>query len=225
MGRPLPQLPRPSRHHRWTPASLAARFTGARASAGASATVGDHVASVTAAADTVTSLAIAGRDPSWAEPVDASVNLFRVTPLFYRSARLDAADVPLLQRLGIATVVSLRSFHTDRRLLSRSGVRAVRIGINTWQIADSHIVAALQAIRHAERDGPVLLHCMHGADRTGLVAAMYRVVFQGWDTSRALAELTEGGYGYHTVWKNIPTYLARVNIEKLREAVLSGHRR
>jgi protein tyrosine/serine phosphatase len=185
------------------PASLAARFSGQRD-------------------DNGPALPPTERDPEWAEPVNASVNLFRVTPHFYRSARLEASDIPLLKSLGIATVVSLRSFHSDRRLLSRSGVRAVRIGINTWQINDRNMTAALQAIRRAEQDGPVLLHCMHGADRTGLVAAMYRVVFQGWDTARALAELTQGGYGYHAVWKNIPSYLADVDIEKVRKAVALG---
>lgn len=202
MGRPLPQSQQPSRRHRFTPASLAARWAGTRP------------ALATPAAE---------RDPGWAEPVNASVNLFRVTPLFYRSARLQASDIPLLQSLGIATVVSLRSFHSDRRLLERSGVRAVRIGINTWQINDRNMTAALRAIRQAEADGPVLLHCMHGADRTGLVAAMYRVVFQDWDTGRALAELTGGGFGYHAMWKNIPDYLARVDVAKLRNAVLHGH--
>jgi len=28
-----------------------------------------------------------------------------------------------------------------------------------------------------------------------------------------------GGFGYHTLWRNIPSYLGRVDAEKMRAAV------
>ena len=39
------------------------------------------------------------------------------------------------------------------------------------QIAD-----VLPTIRERQKEGAVLVHCYHGADRTGLVVAMYRVI-------------------------------------------------
>ena len=47
--------------------------------------------------------------------------------------------------------------------------------------------------------GPVLVHCLHGSDRTGTIVAMYRIVEQGWTREAAIAEMTGGGYGYHAV--------------------------
>jgi protein tyrosine/serine phosphatase len=91
--------------------------------------------------------------------------------------------------------------------------------VSTWSVGDTQVIAALKAIKAAEKDGPVLLHCLHGADRTGLVSAMYRILYQGWTKDQALQELTEGGYGYHALWKNIPTYLRAVDVEKIRTAV------
>jgi protein tyrosine/serine phosphatase len=159
------------------------------------------------------------RKPEWATPVDASANLFRITPGFFRSAQLTKNDVTTIQALGVKTVVSLRKFHRDDTLLKGSGVNVKRIGINTWNVGDRHVIATLKVIRAAEKEGPVLLHCQHGADRTGLVTAMYRIVFQGWSKDAALEELTQGDYGYHSIWKNIPAYPRSADIEKIRRAV------
>ncbi|MFZ6656720.1 dual specificity protein phosphatase family protein [Undibacterium sp. TJN19] len=159
------------------------------------------------------------RPANWAEPVAAAQNLFRVTPGFYRSAQLQSTDVARLQSLGIKTVISLRSFHSDEDLFKNSGIKLQRIGINTWDINDANVVRALRAVKAAEKEGPLLLHCMHGADRTGLVTAMYRILYQGWTKEQALEELTKGGYGYHSMWKNIPEYLQKVDIEKIRKGV------
>lgn len=159
------------------------------------------------------------RNPDWAQPIAPDQNLFQVTPDFYRSARLLPESVPKLQALGIKTVVSLRAFHSDEALLKQSGIRMVRIPIYTWDIDDKDVIAALRAVHEAQSQGPVLLHCLHGADRTGLISAMYRIVYQGWSREQALDELEHGGYGYHAIWKNIPSYLRHVDIEQIKRSL------
>lgn len=159
------------------------------------------------------------RNAEWAMPLPHVSNLHQVTPILYRSAKLDSADVAQLQTLGVKTVISLRSFHSDTQVLDGSGIRAVRIPINTWAIRDKHVIETMRSIRAAEQQGPVLLHCLHGADRTGLMAAMYRMLYQGWPREKAIDELKNGGYGYHAVWKNIESYLKRVNVDQLRARI------
>jgi protein tyrosine/serine phosphatase len=151
--------------------------------------------------------------------VGKSPNLFQVTPTLFRSAQLTKDDVAELKALGIRNVVGLRAFHSDDDWLRQSGIKASRVKIYTWAVDDDNIVAALKAIRAAEKEGPVLLHCWHGADRTGLVSAMYRLLYQGWSKAQALDELLNGGYGYHALWKNIPAYLRDVDVEKIRHRV------
>lgn len=124
-----------------------------------------------------------------------------------------------LQSLGIRTVVSLRSFNDDKKVFAGTDMRLVRVPINTWSIDDPKVLRALVAIREAERHGPVLIHCMHGADRTGVVAAVYRMAVQDWDKSSARHEMLRGGYGYHTLWRNIPRYLERLDPPKMRDAL------
>jgi len=163
----------------------------------------------------------ASRPLQWAQNVPETRvnNLHRITPSLYRSAQLSKDDVPQLQKLGIKKVISFRAFHSDSEILAGTGITMQRIPINTWNIHDEDMVAALKALRNVEQDGPVLIHCQHGADRTGLVSALYRVLYQGWTKEQALDELEHGGYGFHTIWQNIPRYLQRVDIEQLRRQV------
>ncbi|RZL64348.1 MAG: protein-tyrosine-phosphatase [Variovorax sp.] len=170
---------------------------------------------------------VAVRPDDWAHPLhgpqaDAShrvENLHRITPTLYRSAQPRREDVPALQALGIKTVISFRSFNSDERALRNSGIDLVRVPIDTWSINDDEVRRALIAIREAEKKGPVLIHCWHGADRTGVVAAVYRMALQGWSKDAARHEMFRGGFGYHTLWRNIPSYLARVNPESMRAAL------
>ncbi|WGS44397.1 dual specificity protein phosphatase family protein [Burkholderia sp. JSH-S8] len=164
------------------------------------------------------------RPLQWARSVsDARVNnLHRITPSLYRSAQLSKEDVPQLQKLGIRKVISFRAFHSDDRILAGTQIEMQRIPINTWHIRDEDMVTALKALRDVDRDGPVLIHCQHGADRTGLVSALYRMVYQGWTREQALDELQHGGYGFHPVWRNITAYLKQVDVERLRREVNGG---
>jgi protein tyrosine/serine phosphatase len=159
------------------------------------------------------------RKPTWAVLIEKSQNLYQVAPRFYRSAQLQESDITRIQALGIKTVVNLRAFHSDDALLKKTSITMYRVKIHTWHIEDEDVILALQLIRKAEKDGPVLLHCQHGADRTGLITAMYRMLYMGWSKEQALDELQHGGFGYHSVWKNIVTYLQNVDIEKIRDQV------
>lgn len=159
------------------------------------------------------------RSPEWAQPVtlDKSDNFFRVAPCLYRSAQPDAKGMEAYEAMGIRTVINLRANHSDDTEAQRTSLILRRIPINTWNIKDEHVVAVLSLLRTEEK--PVLVHCQHGADRTGLMMAMYRIVEEGWSKEAALDELKNGGYGYHSIWTNIPKYIERVDVGKIRSLV------
>jgi protein tyrosine/serine phosphatase len=56
---------------------------------------------------------------------------------------------------------------------------------------------------------PVLLHCEHGEDRTGLAVAAYRVVVSGWTKDEAMDEALKFGYrnwlnyGLNKTWRGV----------------------
>jgi tyrosine-protein phosphatase SIW14 len=53
---------------------------------------------------------------------------------------------------------------------------------------------------------PVFFHCFHGEDRTGVVAALYRVIYQGCTEAQAHAEMIRDGHSKKLFW--IDRYLA-----------------
>lgn len=169
---------------------------------------------------TASSHAATDRPAHWAQPLELPGvrNLHRVTEHLYRSEQPKARGMAELQRLGIRTVINLRAFHTDHDEIRGTGLLNHQLRINTWDIEDEHVVAVLRFLRVQEK-GPFLIHCQHGADRTGLMCAMYRMVEQGWTREEAIREMTQGGYGFHSVWRNILKYLQRTDVAKIRRAL------
>lgn len=164
----------------------------------------------------------APRPSQWAQPVtlDGVPNLHQVSSTLYRSAQPKKRGFrSLVAELGVKTDITLRATHSDEKHVQGLGIEIVAIPMHTWHIEREDVVAALRAIRAAEKRGPVLLHCQHGADRTGLISALYRIVFQGWSKDAAAAEMLQGGFGYHAVWGNIPTFINTVDIAALKKDV------
>ena len=168
----------------------------------------------------VTSAALAERPEKWAQPVQGATvkNLNRVTPQLYRSAQPDAAGMRELEKLGVRTVIDLRDLNDDKDEARGTRLRLRRVKMDTWHIEDEDVVRVLAMLRR-RKDGPFLVHCHHGSDRTGVVCAMVRIVEQGWSREEAIRELKDGGFGFHKTWVNIPRYLAKVDVEKIRRGV------
>ncbi len=159
------------------------------------------------------------RPASWATPVDLKYaeNFFQVDKELYRAAQPDAEAMRNYETFGIRTVINLRANHADDDEAKGTGLLLKRIPITTWAVSDKEVIDVLALIRTSEK--PILVHCMHGADRTGLMMGMYRIVEQGWTKEEALAELQNGGYGFHSVWTNIPDYITKVDVASVRAAV------
>ena len=161
------------------------------------------------------------RPAEWAQPVEKDYNLYQMSPTLYRSSLPDGGALPLLSKLRIGTVITFLP-ESDAHWLSTPGIERVQLPYRTNHVDDSDILRALRAVQAAEAKGPVLMHCKHGSDRTGLVAAMYRVVVQGWSKEDALNEMTEGGFGDSHHFKDGVRYMMQADVEKLRTALANG---
>ena len=161
------------------------------------------------------------RPAEWAQPVEKDYNLYQMSPTLYRSSLPDGGALPLLTKLRIGTVITFLP-ESDKRWLSTPGIEQVQLPYRTNHVDDSDILRALRAVQAAEAKGPVLMHCKHGSDRTGLVAAMYRVVVQGWSKEDALNEMTEGGFGDSHHFKDGVRYMMQADVDKLRVALANG---
>ena len=160
------------------------------------------------------------RPAHWAEPValEGVRNLHRISPMLYRSEQPTALGMKNLEKLGIRTVINLRAFNNDAKEVRGTSLRTEHTKILTWRVDDKHVIEVFRMLKKTE-NGPFLIHCAHGADRTGLMSAMYRLIEQNWSVDEALEELADGGYGYHTIWRNILRYVRSADVGKLREAI------
>lgn len=161
------------------------------------------------------------RPAQWAQPIAAQYNLYQMSPTLYRSALPDSTAQPLLEKLHISTVINFLP-ETDDTWLKTPGVTQVQLPYRTNHVDDADVLAALRAIQTAQAQGPVLMHCKHGSDRTGLMSAMYRVVVQDWSKQDALQEMTQGGFGENSHFKDGMDYMMKADIVQLRTALSSG---
>lgn len=157
------------------------------------------------------------RPASWAEPMTAKglPNLHKVSDTLYRCAQPERKGMATLKSLGVKTIVNLRANHSDKKMLNDCGCGYKAIPMNTWNPEEKHVVEFLKTVSDPS-NLPVLIHCQHGADRTGTMCAVYRIVIQGWTKEEAIREMTEGGYGFHSVWGNLPVWIRNLDIEAIK---------
>jgi len=160
----------------------------------------------------------ANRPAHWAKPIqmEGVPNLHKVSDTLYRSAQPSAEGMKKLKAMGIETVVNLRSSHSDRDEIAETGLAYEHIYMKAWHPEEEEAVRFLQIVTNPKRS-PVLVHCQHGADRTGTMCALYRVVVQGWSKEEALKEMAQGGFGFHGIWENLIQWINRLEIDRIKK--------
>jgi hypothetical protein len=143
--------------------------------------------------------------------------LREVTPgLVYRSGQLTAEGfIDACRSLGIKTIINLQDDFPDPDLSYRFlnwrtikesdlchmiGVRYVFIGPDlTWRRRVGRdrpeAIEQFLAVMDDPDSYPVLLHCKAGLHRTGCLAAVYRMEYEGWTPEQAVREMKANGFG------------------------------
>ena len=138
----------------------------------------------------------------------------------WRSSQPDRRDFPQLHQQGIRHIVSLRRFHRNNEISSSNSVNTSNLTLHhvpmrAGNIDEQDLLSALQCIQQC--DGPTLVHCWHGADRTGAVIAAYRMLHHNWSAEKAIAELHDPRFGHHaSVYPNIEKLLRELDVSSLR---------
>ena len=159
------------------------------------------------------------RPAHWAQSVKADANLHRVDDKLYRSEQPIADDIAAINAAQIRTIVNLRYFNRNRNtdlFAQNPHIRLVNQPLLTWRVRPKDLAAALYQIEQGRKHGAVLVHCYHGADRTGIVIAFYRMIYQNWTLADAKAEMLQGGFGYHSVWKNLENLFTEETLAEVK---------
>ena len=142
-------------------------------------------------------------------------NFYKVSDELYRGAQPTAEGMKQLEKLGVKTVVNLRALHSDRDELKSTDLSYVHIGMTAWCVSDNDVIRFLRVVTDPNRT-PAFVHCEHGSDRTGAMCASYRIVVQGWSKEEAIKEMTKGGYGFNRFWQNLPKFICKLNVQKIK---------
>jgi len=131
-------------------------------------------------------------------------NFHQITQNIFRGGQPTAEGIKQLARLGIKTIINFRdtqeSVLQEKMIAEAEGLQFINLRLSNWfKAKDSEIETILHEILKPENQ-PVFIHCKRGADRTGTVAAVYRMKFEGWTAEEANQEAKKYGIGWWQVW-------------------------
>lgn len=115
----------------------------------------------------------------------------------YRSAQLSGDELAgRIQRHGIKSVLNLRGENPKAQWYLDEIEVCRRLGVQHYDVrlsealepADDELAELQRIMREAPR--PLLLHCRHGADRSGLVAAMWKLYIDSEPMDSAAKQLS-----------------------------------
>jgi len=109
----------------------------------------------------------------------------------FRGGQPTEKGFELLKQRGIKTVVNLRMEYNERDIVQNLGMNYVQIPIDEvrpWSQIPEAAVAKYFEIVNNPTNYPIFFHCQRGADRTGVMAAFYRMAIQGWNAKKAYSE-------------------------------------
>jgi tyrosine-protein phosphatase SIW14 len=133
--------------------------------------------------------------PAYATPAPelGIPNAARMGEGVYRGAQPDAAGMRTLREKGFRTLVSFRT-GTGAKV---EGMEVVEIPIEARIDSDPPTEEQVKRFFEVVLDParrPVYIHCAFGKDRTGTMAAIYRIEVDGWTPQQAIDEMQHFGF-------------------------------
>ncbi|MBK7705218.1 MAG: tyrosine-protein phosphatase [Acidobacteria bacterium] len=146
-------------------------------------------------------------------------NFSEVNETLYRGGQPTAAGVKRLAELGVRTIISFRDTQSsvlrEQAQAAAHGINFINMRLSNWfSPTDDEIHRIIDVIRDPTNQ-PIFIHCKRGADRTGTVIAVYRMLADGWTDRAANREAKKHGIGWWQIWMRdyIRSYYRR-NVKK-----------
>jgi protein tyrosine phosphatase (PTP) superfamily phosphohydrolase (DUF442 family) len=169
------------------------------------------------------SLSPSVRPSAWAQKVEG-INVrafYKVDNRLDRSALPSHKGMKSIEKLGIRSVLNVHHFGDDHAEMQGTSLKGKQIRIHVTKMTYAEIVESLRYIVKTEQ--PVLIHCLTGADRTGVIVAAYRML-KGWTKQAAIDEMLKGGFHFRRyLFPNLLPLVENIDIEQLRRDVSGSH--
>ncbi|MFZ2727357.1 MAG: dual specificity protein phosphatase family protein [Methylococcaceae bacterium] len=143
-------------------------------------------------------------------------NFCEVNPnVLWRGAQPDEKGTAWLIEHGVQTIINLEELHNDINTIHRAALNTMGhyqidyFRVKTWEplyafdftqpLADEHVVHFLALMQYAKK--PIYVHCREGQNRTGVMVAAYKIIYEGTQLSSILNEMQS----YSGIWSKYTT--------------------
>jgi protein tyrosine phosphatase (PTP) superfamily phosphohydrolase (DUF442 family) len=142
--------------------------------------------------------------------VTATLPLFhRVDENYTRGSQPLRGGIGTLTRLGVKTVVDLRSIYdyTDdvKNAAGASGLGYEWVPMSVWNPPTDEEANRFVSVVTDSTKGPFFVFCADGLNRIGEMTAIYRVAHSKWTVEKALAEADQ--LGFNPYYYNLRNYV------------------
>ncbi|MDO9183766.1 MAG: tyrosine-protein phosphatase [Bacteriovorax sp.] len=147
-------------------------------------------------------------------------NFSKVNEAIYRGARLTSIEAAqYLTTFKVKTIINLQGGDLDSDIgiiipwaepgerpenIAKEKANAISLGMRFFHAPlnslepitnlEDSLIDQILDFMHDPTNQPVFIHCEHGADRTGLLVALYRVKYEGMSIEAARAEWIKNGH-------------------------------
>lgn len=131
------------------------------------------------------------------KPKDTSElhNVGELSPRLIRGAQPTEKGFETLKQQGVNTVINLRPEDpSEKAAVEKLGMRSVHLPLPAVGTPTNEQALQFLSIVTDPANGKSFFHCQRGIDRTGAMAAAYRIAVQGWSVEQAAAEMRQFGF-------------------------------
>jgi tyrosine-protein phosphatase SIW14 len=127
-------------------------------------------------------------------------NAGSVTGTLFRGAQPKDSAYAGLQKLGMSIVVDLRGesgeVSLEKKAVEAMGMQFVNLPWSGAGLPSRDQLLTFFTLLRDNPDKKIFLHCQYGADRTGVMIALYRIAVDHWTPEQAIAEMKD--FHYHS---------------------------
>lgn len=123
------------------------------------------------------------------------LNKHKIGEGFWRSAQPTPGQIAQFAKDGIRTIINLRggrefgSWPLEREACEQHGITLLEVTARSREAPTADVVREFSKVFETAQ-APILVHCKAGADRAGLVAALYLLLKEGRSVDEALEQLS-----------------------------------
>jgi tyrosine-protein phosphatase SIW14 len=152
-------------------------------------------------------------------------NAGSVTGNLFRGAQPKDSAYADLQKLGMNIVVDLRGesgeVSSEKKAVEQMGMKFVSLPWSGAGLPSRDELLTYFTLLRDNPDKKIFLHCQYGADRTGVMIALYRIAVDHWTAEQAIKEMKD--FHYHSfMLPHLAKYVKAFPAELAADPSLAG---